>query len=60
MSRIISRLANYEGGMVPNIEQQLAGQEELEEQDAKGKKKKKAPAPVSIEIHFTYLFDLIH
>lgn len=37
VARVLSRMANYEGGIVPNIEQ-----EGVEEEDADEKSKKKA------------------
>ena len=47
VSRVLSRMANYEGGLVPNIEQENTDEDEEEEDQADpkkcgaGKKKKK-------------------
>lgn len=44
MSRVIYRLANYEGGIVPNVEQDTADEAEMAEEEgggATGNKKRK-------------------
>lgn len=44
VSRVIYRLANYEGGIVPNVEQETADEAEMAEEEgggATGNKKRK-------------------
>ena len=45
VTRVLNRLANYDGGMVPNVEQTEQAAEAVEEDTESGKKKKKKKPP---------------